>query len=229
MSLSVVIPAVNEADRIASAVGSSLAFGASESLVVDGGSSDRTASLAAAAGARVLTSPAGRAIQMNHGFANSSGAVVLFLHADSRLPENGRQQLDQAVQNGAAWGCLSQRIEGRHWLFRPIESGNRMRARWLHRVFGDQALWATRSAFQSAGGFPDVPLMEDILISRALSRNSGSPAVLPCQVITSARRWQQRGILRQTLENWSLQIRFALGTSPHDLARHYRRHDRPPS
>jgi rSAM/selenodomain-associated transferase 2 len=219
--LSVVIPALNEQENIGQAIESARRFGSNEIIVVDGGSSDKTVDLATQAGAIVKTTEPGRAKQMNHGAAVCSGTVVLFLHADNQLPAGGRQFLDRALDAGAKWGCLRQRIDSSRRIYRMIERGNTLRARILGRVFGDQALWVTRTAFENAGSFPDWPLMEDVALSKRL-RSVSRPAILKQAVTVSPRRWEQNGMIRQTLRNWSLQIRYLLGTRPEKLARLYR-------
>ncbi len=224
--LSVIIPTLNEQDQVSLAIESAILFAQGDSpeiIVVDGGSCDDSASRAEAAGARLFATAPGRAVQMNHGVAVSSGTVVLFLHADSQLPVNGWPVLKQALEHQACWGCFRQRIDHPRHFYRWIESGNAARARWMGRVFGDQALWITRQAWDRCGGYPEWPLMEDVEISRRLRKFSW-PVLLQAQVTTSPRRWEKNGILRQTLLNWSLQIRHLFGSQPGDLAARYRPH-----
>jgi rSAM/selenodomain-associated transferase 2 len=225
-SLSVVIPAINEADRIARAVRSAFDCGVGEVIVVDGGSNDETAELAGAAGATVVSSSPGRAVQQNVGATAAAGDVLLFLHADDYLAaEVGRQISTVAGRGGETfWGALRQRILDPHVIYRWIEWGNAWRVRYRRRPFGDQAMFVSRSLFESVGGFPDVPLLEDLILSRTLARIA-PPVLLPGRVFVDARRWQRRGPLRQTLLNWRIQWQYAQGRSPAQLAELYRRHD----
>jgi len=227
MRLSVIIPAINEQAFIASAVWSAIQAGATEVIAVDGGSSDDSVDEARQAGATVVTASPGRAKQMNHGAGLSTGTVVLFLHADCRLPPDAAGNIKLALAAGFTWGYFRQRIDSPGLKFRLLEFGNGMRAKYLRCVFGDQALWVTRESFLSAGGFPEMPLMEDVAISRQL-RKSSPPARINLPLYVSPRRWQQHGVIRQTLRNWTIQLRYLLGAKPVDLARSYRRHDSQP-
>ncbi len=224
MRLSVIIPAINEQAFISAAVQSAFDAGAAEVIVVDGGSSDDTIPEAKHCGAKVVSTSPGRARQMNHGARLSCGTVVLFLHADCRLPLGSAAAVERAIQAGSQWGFFRQRIDGTSLAYRLLESGNRLRAQLLRRVFGDQAMWATREMFESVGGFPDEPLMEDVIISRGLGRKF-RPAEIKLPLPVNARRWKKYGVVRQTLRNWWIQIRFLMGAKPVDLSRSYRRHD----
>ncbi|QEG42236.1 TIGR04283 family arsenosugar biosynthesis glycosyltransferase [Roseimaritima ulvae] len=228
MEISVVIPAINEAEGIAAAVDSASSQGAMEVLVVDGGSQDDTVRRAQAAGARVVTSPSGRARQQNAGAALASGQVLLFLHADNRLGPHCLEQIREAFERRPqAWGgAFRHRIDAPQWLFRCIEWGDAMRVRWRGLPFGDQGLFIRREAFEQVGGFPDEPLMEDLLLARRMRRTAW-PLLLPGPVWSSPRRWQRHGVVRQTVRNWSLQVAHACGCSPDRLAAYYRRHDGP--
>jgi len=221
MRVSVVVPALNEEPRIGAAVSSAWSFGAAEVIVVDGGSGDATCRIAAESGAEVLSSLPGRAVQQNAGAAVSSGEVLLFLHADCRLPSGGVQQIETVLQDPAVvGGSFRQRIEDSGWMYRWLERGNAWRAGWRQVPYGDQGLFVRRSSFEAAGGFPEVPLMDDVMLARSL-RRLGRLKLVEGPLGVDARRWQQRGVIRQTMRNWCLLTLWRLGVSPQRLAGHY--------
>jgi rSAM/selenodomain-associated transferase 2 len=225
LQLTVIIPALNEAAIVGRAASSACAAGADEVLVADGGSSDATAQLAAAAGATVVASPPGRAVQQNAAARAATGDVLLFLHADNWLDQTTGQQIRSALAGSQrTHGALRQRIESERWIYRWLERGNAERVRWCGLPYGDQAIFVRRSVFESAGGWPDVPLMEDVLLMQRL-RERAWPLLLPGPVYVSPRRWEKHGAVRQTLRNWRLLAAFSLGTSPQKLAEQYRPHD----
>jgi len=220
--ISVIIAALNEREMIAGAIRSAWDAGAAEVLVADGGSTDQTAALATQAGAVVIAGPPGRARQQNLAARSAQGDVLLFLHADARLPADALQTIDDHPD--AIFGGFRQRIDAPGAGFRWLEWGNHQRAVWLGLVYGDQAIFVARETFERLGGFPELPLMEDYVLSRTLRREAW-PQMLPGPVTTSPRRWLQFGILRQTWRNWWIILRFHLGVSPEKLAGSYRRHD----
>jgi rSAM/selenodomain-associated transferase 2 len=223
--ISVIIPALNEAATIRRAALSAFNAGAGEVIVVDGGSRDETAAIADRCGCRVLQSPRGRAVQMNAGSRASSGNVLLFLHADGALAADcGRQIATALSRRRVTHGAFAQRIEAPGLTFRWLERGNALRVRWLGLPYGDQAIFVRRDAFERCGGFPRVPLLEDLLLMQRLRRRSW-PVLLEGPVFVSPRRWHARGVLRQTLRNWAILSAFSCGVSPTTLARHYGRHD----
>ncbi|MCF8152024.1 MAG: TIGR04283 family arsenosugar biosynthesis glycosyltransferase [Sulfuritalea sp.] len=191
-----------------------------ELIVVDGGSSDDTTRLAAALADRVVTAPRGRAAQMNSGAAASRGRVLLFLHADTALPDNAARTVLAAVGTNPAWGRFDVRIDGHHPLLRVVERMMNWRSRLTGIATGDQAIFVSRALFDQAGGFADLPLMEDIALSSRLKRIT-PPVCLRQHVITSARRWQAHGVLRTILLMWYLRAAFFLGADPARLALHY--------
>lgn len=225
MRLSVIIPALNEAANIGRAAASAWGAGADEVIVADGGSSDDTPVLAAAAGATVISSPPGRATQQNAAARLATGDVLLFLHADNWLAPDVGQQLRVALAGSdRTHGALRQRIDAEPWIYRWLERGNAERVRWCGVPYGDQAIFIRRAVFESAGGWPAVPLMEDVILMRKLRRQSW-PLLLPGPVHVSPRRWQRHGVLRQTLRNWRLLAALSFGVSPARLAQQYARHD----
>jgi rSAM/selenodomain-associated transferase 2 len=225
-TVSVIIPAIEESARVGRAVSSAWQAGADEVLVVDGGSTDDTCRQARAAGARVLETTAGRAVQQAHGADHASGDWLVFLHADNWLGATALAPLREGVFGGRRlfWGAMRQRISADGWVYRGLEQGNAWRVHWRGLPFGDQALWVDRECYAAVGGFPPLPLMEDVYLSQQLRRRAW-PVLLDGPVHISARRWQRHGVVRQTLRNWSLQWRHARGASPEVLASRYRRHD----
>ena len=221
--IAVIIPALNEAANIVRAVTSAWDGGADEVIVADGGSSDETCRLAEQNGALVVSASRGRAVQQNAGVKAASGDVLLFLHADNWL---GREAIAQ-VRNAATQkksdlcGALQQKIEAAPFIYRLLERGNAERVRWLGLPYGDQAIFVTRDLFEQVGGFPDEPFLEDVLFMQGLRRHSW-PKLLPGPVHVSPRRWEKRGVLRQTARNWAILTAFSLGASPESLAKWYR-------
>jgi rSAM/selenodomain-associated transferase 2 len=221
--LSIIVPALDEASGIArmlEALQPMRARGV-EVVVVDGGSRDDTRRLAAPLADRVIEAPRGRASQMNAGARASAGAYLAFVHADTRLPHDAPEAIRAALGGGTrAWGRFDVRIEGESPLLAVIGAAMNLRSRVTGIATGDQAIFARRDAFEAAGGFPEIPLMEDIALSSALKRIS-RPACLGKRVVTSGRRWERRGTLATVLLMWRLRAAYALGVDPHRLARRY--------
>jgi len=225
IKVSVVIPAINEVDVIEKAVVSANQAGAHEVIVVDGGSADGTLEAAAELDCRVIRSSPGRAKQQNTGAAASSGDVLVFQHADAWLDEHVVKQVqDAASDKTPLFGVFRQRIEADGVKFRLLERGNVWRAKWLGVVHGDQGIVVTADLFREVGGFPDVPFLEDIQLGRALRRRCW-PVLLDGPLHASARRWLNKGVIRQTLTNWFIVALHFIGFSPQWLSRFYPRHD----
>jgi len=221
--LSIVVPALNEAERIVATLQSVQALRARghEVLVVDGGSADGTAALAAPYADQVLVAPAGRAAQMNRGASAASGDALLFLHADTRLPQDADQHVRDALRDGGrSWGRFDVRIEGRSPLLAMVAFCMNWRSRLSGVATGDQAIFAARSAFERAGGFPEIALMEDVAFSIRMKRLS-APVCLFAKAATSGRRWERNGIWKTILLMWRLRLAFFLGVRPDELARRY--------
>ena len=224
MRLSIIVPALDEAERIGALLTGLQAMRArgADVIVVDGGSTDATPTLAAPLADRVIAAPRGRARQMNAGAAQARGEVLLFLHADTTLPDDADWHiLDSLRQGKRVWGHFDVRIGGRARALRMVAALMNLRSRLTGIATGDQALFMTRAAFESVGGFPDQPLMEDIELSRRLLTLS-RPACLPGPAITSGRRWETRGVWRTIFLMWRLRWLYARGVAPARLAERYR-------
>lgn len=225
MSLSIIIPALNEAEQIAATLDSlqPLRRRGVEVIVVDGGSSDATVTIAQNAADRVITAERGRALQMNAGAAVAKGEILCFLHADTRLPENADGLIiDGLARARRSWGRFDVRIEGRHPMLRVIATLMNWRSRLSGIATGDQAIFITRSLFEAAGHFPGIPLMEDIALSRQLKVYS-RPLCIAHRLTTSGRRWEQHGLWRTVLLMWRLRLAYRLGADPRELATRYAR------
>jgi rSAM/selenodomain-associated transferase 2 len=223
--LSIIVPALDEAAGIAAALAPLAAARAAgvQVIVVDGGSTDGTATAAAPLADAVIAAPRGRASQMNAGAAIARGEVLLFLHADTRLPAGAAETLAERLQaSGRAWGRFDVRIDGRHRLLALVAALMNLRSRLTGIATGDQAMFFTRDAFRALGGFPPLPLMEDVALSAAAKRLT-PPLCLRERATTSGRRWDERGVLRTVLEMWWLRLRYFLGASPERLHASYYR------
>jgi rSAM/selenodomain-associated transferase 2 len=222
MSLSIIMPVLDEAAGIAASLAALAPYRTRgcELIVVDGGSRDGTLAMASPLADRVLTAPRGRAAQMNAGASVARGDVLLFLHADTKLPANADALVrDGLAQSGRIWGRFDVRFD--HDGIMPlIAAMMNLRSRVTGIATGDQAIFVTRAAFDAIGGFPAQPLMEDIALSSRLRRVS-RPAYVCAHVTTSARRWQKQGILRTVFLMWRLRLAYFLGADPAHLARQY--------
>ncbi len=221
MRISIIIPTLNEADRIASVLQRTRALQeACQIVVVDGGSSDGTLLCAGAADV-CLSAPQGRASQQNAAAAAASGDVFLFLHADCWIEEGSLEAVHHVLaEPRVVGGCFRQVIDAPGMRYRLLEWGNAQRVRTWKWAYGDQGIFVRRTAFQQVGGFPDVRLMEDLFLMKRLKR-LGQIALLEGRIHVSPRRWQQQGVVRQTLRNWSLLALAQCGVSPNRLAGFY--------
>lgn len=188
---------------------------------MDGGSEDGTAEAARPLADRVLEAPRGRARQMNAGAAVARGEVLLFLHADTALPDGAARLLALGLAaTGRAWGRFDVTIAGSHPLLAAVSALMNLRSRWSGIATGDQAIFVRREAFAAVGGFPDIPVMEDVEISRRLKARS-RPLCVRSHAITSGRRWERDGVLRTIFLMWKLRFAYAMGVAPERLARRY--------
>ncbi|HEX2889929.1 TIGR04283 family arsenosugar biosynthesis glycosyltransferase [Vineibacter terrae] len=220
--LTIVMPVLDEAATVVDALRrlQDLRARGSAVIVVDGGSRDATADLARPLADRVAVAPRGRAAQMNAGAALAQGDALLFLHADTLLPPDADRCIAAALAGGADWGRFDVRIDGAHPLLAVVGWSMNLRSRLTAIATGDQAMFVRRDLFADVGGFPDIPLMEDIALSRTLKRRS-RPACLRPRVTTSGRRWQKHGVLRTILLMWRLRLAYFLGADPGELAVRY--------
>lgn len=220
--LTIIIPTLNEAGTIREQLESlqTLHQAGVELIVADGGSRDGTPEIACPLADRVIHSSRGRALQMNAGARISAGQVLLFLHADTRLPASTLQAVQSAIASGALWGRFDVRIDSRHPVLRIVERLMNWRSRLTGIATGDQALFVQSHVFKQMGGFPEIPLMEDIALSAQLKRRS-RPACLNDTVITSGRRWEKNGVWRTIVLMWRLRAQFFLGADPEKLAVRY--------
>ena len=219
MSLTIIVPMLNEAAGIAEALRALRELDA-ELIAVDGGSSDQTVDCATPHADLLLEAARGRARQMNAGAAAAHGEILLFLHADTRLPPAADQIIKQSIANGATWGRFDVEITGNSAWFPVIAGLMNWRSRLTGIATGDQGIFVKRSAFEQIGGFPDIPLMEDIVLAQRL-KQLGRPACLREKVSTAGRRWEKHGILRTILSMWWLRLRFFCGADPKQLAIEY--------
>lgn len=222
MKISAIVPALNEAGRIAATLDdlAPLRAAGHEIILVDGGSRDGTPDQAAGRVDLLLRSPPGRATQMNRGAAAAAGDLLWFVHADTRIPPAALESLYEAAASGRPWGRFDVRLSGGHPLLRVVERMMNLRSRLTGIATGDQGIFVSAAAFRRIGGFPDQPLMEDIALStrlRALDR----PLCLRPPLTTSSRRWERDGTLRTILLMWRLRLAYALGADPRALARRY--------
>ena len=226
MSLSIIIPALDEAEHIVATLDSlqPLRRRGVEIIVADGGSRDNTANLARERADQVLTVPAGRARQMNAGAAAALGEILCFVHADSRMPEGADGLIvDGLSRSRRSWGRFDVSIAGTHPMLRVIAQLMNWRSRLTGIATGDQGLFLTRSLFEAAGRFPEIALMEDIALTRQLKRYS-PPLCIAHRLMTSGRRWEKHGVWRTMLLMWRLRLAYFFGADPDRLARQYVRH-----
>jgi rSAM/selenodomain-associated transferase 2 len=221
--LSIIMPVLDEGEGIAptlDALGDMRALGA-EVIVVDGGSRDATIQRARLRTDRVLSAPRGRALQMNAGAAKATGDVLLFLHADTRLPRHADLVVLTGLErSGRAWGRFNVKIEGRSPLLLLVGWLMNLRSRLTGIATGDQAIFVRRDTFQAIGGFAEIPLMEDVALCKRL-KGVSRPLCLSERVVTSGRRWEKNGVLNTIVLMWRLRLAYFFGANPNELARQY--------
>jgi rSAM/selenodomain-associated transferase 2 len=191
-----------------------------EVIVVDGGSTDKTAQLAAGLCDQFISTRGGRAAQMNAGARQARGDLIFFLHVDTQLPEKFQKLISSTEVDTFCWGRFDVKLSGEHFLFRLIESMMNLRSRLTGIATGDQVMFVSQKLFQEAGGFPEIALMEDIAMSRSLKKIC-SPLCLRQKVLTSSRRWEKHGIISTILKMWWLRLSYFMGVDPVRLARQY--------
>ena len=221
MRLSIIIPALNEERAIAGAVGNAARIEPHEIIVVDGGSTDRTPDIVRDGPARLVVSARGRAAQMNEGARRAEGDVLLFLHADTALPDTARLDVEGGMADPeCVGGRFDIRLDSARPLLRVVGRMISLRSRLTRVATGDQAIFVRRAAFERLGGFPEIPIMEDVAFCRALKKE-GRIACLRSRVVSSARRWERNGPVRTILLMWALKLLFLAGVPPATLKRLY--------
>ena len=218
--LSVVVPALNEAGNLEATLAPILRRSDCEVIVADGGSTDGTPDLAARLGCQVVPSNPGRGKQLNAGAAMTRGELLLFLHADTRLPASFREEIDSVLKSGAIAGAFRFQTDHPDWLMRCIELGANWRSKFLQLPYGDQGLFLRSSDFFRLGGFRNWPLMEDFEFCQRL-RRAGRIRMAPSAAITSGRRWQRHGIIRTTARNQCCVAMYMLGFQPEQIRNFY--------
>ncbi|MCT7952050.1 TIGR04283 family arsenosugar biosynthesis glycosyltransferase [Ancylothrix sp. C2] len=220
--ISIIIPVLNEAGIIAKTINSTQTGQNIEIIVSDGGSADSTAEIAKKAGAKVINSPKGRALQMNAGVSIATGEILLFLHADTVLSPGYDSMIRQALQQTqTVAGAFELQIDGLHPGLRMVETAVNWRSRWLQMPYGDQAIFMPTQLFKQLGGFPEMPIMEDFAMIQKLQRQ-GKINIVKLPVLTSDRRWHKNGILKTTAINQLVILGYFLGVPPASLADWYR-------
>jgi rSAM/selenodomain-associated transferase 2 len=220
--ISIIIPVLNDAQHLSKALTVQTVATNVELIVVDGGSQDDTIAIAQTAGVKLLHSPPGRAIQMNQGAAISTGDILLFLHADTQLPDQFDALIRETLSRPQTIaGAFELRIDAKSLGVRLVEWGANLRSRHLQLPYGDQAIFMTKAVFQAAGGFPELPIMEDFEFMQRL-KQKGTIRIVRAAVLTSGRRWQTLGVVRTTLINQLVIGGYFLGVSPERIRQWYR-------
>jgi rSAM/selenodomain-associated transferase 2 len=221
--LSIVIPTLNEATNIGSCLQALQSYrNRCEIILADGGSDDATIAVAEPLADKIVCAPRGRARQMNASAAQAQAELLLFLHADTFLPDNALSLMQQGIDAGRHWGRFDVRLDGEHPLLKVIAVMMNLRSRLTGIATGDQGIFMTRQAFRSVGGFPAIALMEDIAISKRLKK-LGKPYCIAQKIVTSARRWERHGVGKTILLMWRLRLSYFFGVHPDRLAQRYYR------
>lgn len=220
--IAIIIPVLNEAAQIRPQLEAlqALREQGATLILVDGGSDDNTPELARPLVDQLIDSPRGRSVQMNTGAQASTGRVLLFLHADTTLPACAATLIREVIDAGALWGRFDVRIDSSRALMRIVERMMNARSRLTGIATGDQAIFVRRDLFEQCGGYPELPLMEDIALSARL-KQIAPPACLRARVVTSGRRWEKHGMLRTIFLMWRLRAEYFLGVDPERLAVRY--------
>jgi rSAM/selenodomain-associated transferase 2 len=221
MKLSIIIPTLNEAITIQPCLSALQVLRKDcEILVIDGGSTDNTKILAQPLADKVMSSAKGRSRQMNSGANQATGDILIFLHADTRLPEHALQLIGRHINQNTQWGRFDICLSGDHFMLKIIAFMMNRRSRLTGIATGDQVIFVTRRAFESVGQYPDIDLMEDIALCKKLKKIS-APICLSAKVTSSGRRWEYNGVYKTILLMWWLRLRYFFGADPTTLAQLY--------
>ena len=225
MTISVIIPVLKEGDRINEILDAlqSAACGVPyEVIVVDGDPACGTISQIVNAGVIALTAPRGRASQMNAGAARARGQILLFLHADTLLPQNALEKIEQALSDGRfIGGAFDLGIQNPRWIYKLIGRAASCKHRLTRVPYGDQAIFMQQRYFKEIGGYPEIPLMEDVALMKCVKRRQGRIVILPEAVSTSSRKWETDGVVYTIARNWLLQTLFLLGVPAERIVKYY--------
>ncbi|MGK0296814.1 MAG: rSAM/selenodomain-associated transferase 2 [Gammaproteobacteria bacterium] len=222
MIISIIVPTLNEEAHIENTV-SNLQYlreKGHEIILVDGGSKDSTHEIAEKLVDKIFISNPGRAKQMNLGALNATGDVLLFLHADTILPENVDSIIIDIIDNDLVWGCFTLHLSGGRFIYRVLEYFINLRSKYSGIATGDQGIFITKKLFKLVKGYPDFPLMEDIAISQLLKPIS-KPVYLSNHLVSSSRRWEEKGVFKTIILMWKLRLQYWLGVAPDKLAKMY--------
>ena len=222
MFISIIIPTLNEEAAIKNLLQQLQVYRqhGHEVIVVDGGSNDETISISKPLSDKVISSNAGRALQMNNGAALAKNEILWFLHADTLIPDTAIESIQKAL-NKSDWGRFNIKLSGSHFLFRVIETMINLRSCLVGVATGDQGIFVKRETFNSVGGYLEIPLMEDVALSKMLKKLT-KPVCIKETLTTSSRRWENNGILKTILLMWRLRLLFWLGVSPTKLSSQYK-------
>ena len=222
MPISIIIPALNEEKSIKALLQQLQIYRQQghEVIVVDAGSHDETVSISDSLADKVITSDAGRARQMNKGVTESKNEVLWFLHVDTAIPDNVIETIQKSLIK-YKWGRFNIELSGSHFSFRVIEKMINVRSCFSGIATGDQGIFVKRKIFESIGGYPEIPLMEDVALSKKL-KNISQPICIKETLTTSSRRWEKNGIIKTTLLMWHLRFLYWMGVNPDKLAKLYR-------
>jgi uncharacterized protein len=225
MKISVIIPVLHESGKIneiLDSIESASAYVPYETIVVDGDSSGSTIAHISDSSVITLTAQRGRALQMNAGAARACGDILLFLHADTLLPQKAFLKIIAALSdNSFIGGAFDLKIQNRRWIFRAIGRA----ASWKHRLtrvpYGDQAIFMLRAYFENIGGYTGIPLMEDVELMKRVKRHGGRIIILPEAVTTSSRKWETEGVIYTIIRNWIIQALYLFGIPARRLIKYY--------
>lgn len=220
--LSIIVPTLNEEVHIKKTVLhlQYLRKKGHEIILVDGGSKDNTIEIGEELVDKIFISKPGRANQMNLGALNATGDVILFLHADTKLPEDVDSIIVDIANKGLVWGYFRLHLTGDRFIYRVIEYFINFRSKCSGIATGDQGLFITKDLFKLIEGYPDIPLMEDIAICRLLKSYS-KPVQLKNYLVSSSRRWEEKGVFKTIVLMWKLRLQYWLGVAPDKLAKMY--------